>query len=282
MPTEPVLNTPEDEIALYLQEARRYPLLNAEEEKALALQCAQGDEDALRKMVSSNLRLVISIAKEYTGRGVPLMDLVQEGSIGLLTAARKFDPSMNFRFSTYATKWIRQGVTRCLLSSKGMIRVPLHAAEKMRKVLLTKANLLQENGTEPTISELAEACEMPEDKVAQILQLNPEVSSLDTPVGEDDGTLGQLLSDLESPSPYEDLVHRELIRIIDELLSDLNERQQRILRLHYGLEDGTCYSLEEIGGVLGISKERARQIEHQAIDKLRKMGNDIGLEEFLE
>lgn len=282
MPTEPVLNTPEDEIALYLQEVRTFPLLSAEEEKELAVKCATGDENALRKMVSSNLRLVISIAKEYTGRGVPLMDLVQEGSIGLLTAARKFDPSLNFRFSTYATKWIRQGVTRCLLSSKGMIRVPLHAAEKMRKVLLTKANLLQENGTEPTISELAEACEMPEDKVAQILQLNPEVSSLDTPVGEDDGTLGQLLSDLESPSPYEDLVHRELIRIIDELLSDLNERQQRILRLHYGLEDGTCYSLEQIGSMLGISKERARQIEHQAIDKLRKMGNDIGLEEFLE
>ncbi|MDD6677818.1 MAG: RNA polymerase sigma factor RpoD/SigA [Firmicutes bacterium] len=272
----------DDNVALFMRQIREYPLLTAEEEKELAVRCAAGDEDAIRKMVSSNLRLVVSIAKEYAGRGVPLLDLIQEGSIGLLAATKKFDPTLDFRFSTYATKWIRQGVTRCLINHKEMIRVPLHTSDKIRKVIQARAALLQENEAEPSIGEIAKRAEMTEERVRQLLQLNPEVCSLDSPVGANaDGTLGEMLSDGEESSPYEELVRKELSEKVDSLLSCLTERQQRILRLHFGMEDGACRSLEQIGQELGISKERVRQIEQQAMDRLRKMGTDMGLEEFL-
>ena len=272
----------DDNVALFMRQIREYPLLTAEEEKELAVRCAAGDEDAIRKMVSSNLRLVVSIAKEYAGRGVPLLDLIQEGSIGLLAATKKFDPTLDFRFSTYATKWIRQGVTRCLINHKEMIRVPLHTSDKIRKVIQARAALLQENEAEPSIGEIAKRAEMTEERVRQLLQLNPEVCSLDSPVGANaDGTLGEMLSDGEESSPYEELVRKELSEKVDSLLACLTERQQRILRLHFGMEDGACRSLEQIGQELGISKERVRQIEQQAMDRLRKMGTDMGLEEFL-
>ena len=272
----------EDDVSQYLREIRRYPLLTQEEERQLAQRCARGDQNAIRQMVNSNLRLVVSVAKEYAGRGVPLLDLIQEGSIGLLAAAKKFDYTLDFRFSTYATKWIRQGVTRCLMQHNAMIRVPLHTYEKIRKVQSVAAQLLTELGREPTDGEIARRCDLPEDRVRQLLQLNPEVCSLDAPVGEEEDVLGILLEDLQTPQPQETLIREELNRILEELLSMLTERQRMVLRLHFGMEDGVCYSLEQISIRFGVSKERVRQIERQAMDRLQKLGAGLGLEDFLE
>lgn len=272
----------EDDVRQYLNEIRQFPRLTPEEERELARRCAEGDEEAIRRMVNSNLRLVVSIAREYAGRGVSLLDLIQEGSIGLLAAARKFDYTLDYRFSTYATKWIRQGVTRCLMNHGGMIRVPLHTAERIRKVESARNALRQEQEREPTLEEIAQRSGLPREKVASLLDMTPEVCSLDVPTGEgEDGTLGSLLEDAQAQQPYEELVRKELEQTMDRLLGMLNPRQQRILRLHFGMEDGVCYSLEEIGNMLGISKERARQIERQAMDLLQKNGASLGLEEFL-
>ena len=270
----------EEDMRQYLSEIRRYPRLTVEQERQLAKRCASGDESAIRQMVNSNLRLVVSVAKEYAGRGVPLMDLVQEGSIGLLAAAKKFDAQLDFRFSTYATKWIRQGVTKSLVNHAQLIRIPAHTAERIRKVEAVRSALLLKNGCEPTPEQISAECDIPEGKVRQLLQLSPEICSLDTPVGEDD-TLGILLEDIQAPQPYEELVRDELSQTMDELLGALNERQQQVLRMRYGMADGICHSFEEIGIELGISKERARQIEKQAMEKLLKLGMDMGLEDYL-
>ena len=279
-PTVPV--AAEDDVSQYLSMIRRYPRLTPQEEQELAKRCADGDEDAIRTMVCANLRLVISVAREYAGRGVPLLDLVQEGSIGLLVAARKFDYTLDFRFSTYATKWIRQGISRYLLNHAGLIRVPAHTAEKIRIVLQAQKTLHQELAQPPTAAQIGERCGISEKKVLEYLRLIPEVCSLDAPAGEEeDSTLQMLLEDIHAPQPQEELVRRELKATVDSLLGMLNERQQQILRLHYGMEDGICHSLDEIGKKLGISKERARQIEHQAMDKLQKLGASLGLEDFL-
>lgn len=272
----------EDNVQQYLHDIRQFPRLTPAQEQALARRCAQGDEEAVRAMVNANLRLVVSIAREYAGRGVPMLDLIQEGSIGLLTAAKKFDYTYDLRFSTYATKWIRQGVTRCLMNHGGMIRVPLHTLERMRKVHAARGRLLQQTGQEPTAAQLASECEIPEDKVVQLLRLEPEICSLDAPAGEEEGSLGILLEDDLAAQPQEEMVRRELKQMLDGLLGLLGGRQRAVLRMHYGMEDGVCYSLEQIGKHLGISKERARQIERQAMAKLQQMGTPMGLEDFLE
>ena len=277
------VRSPDEDMRQFLSEIRQFPLLTAAEERELARQCAEGDQDAICRMVNSNLRLVVSIAREYAGRGVALLDLIQEGSIGLLVAARKFDYTLEYRFSTYATKWIRQGVTRCLMNHAGLIRVPLHTAERIRKVDLARAALRQENGEDPRLNQIADRVGMSEERVKELIALAPEICSLDLPTGEgDDGTLGALLEDAGASQPYEELVRQELKHTLEVLLSTLNERQQQILRLHFGMdEEGVCYSLEDIGKLLGISKERVRQIEKQAMEILQKNGASLGLEDFL-
>ena len=274
--------TGEDEVSVYLALIREFPRLSQEEERELAKKCAAGDEDAIRTMVCANLRLVVSVAKEYAGRGIPLLDLIQEGSIGLLTASRKFDYTMEYRFSTYATKWIRQGISRYLMNHAGLIRIPAHTAEKIRQVMQAGKQLRQTLSREPSEEEIARLCGIPEKKVKEYISLIPEICSLDAPTGEEEeGTLQLLLEDLQATQPYEELVRREMKATLNSLLATLNERQQQVLRLHYGMEDGICYSLDQIGKKLGISKERARQIEHQAIEKLHRQGTDLGLEDFL-
>lgn len=277
-----MVSSGEDSMHQFMQDIRRYPRLSPEEERQLAMGCAAGDPDAIKKMVVSNLQLVVSVAKEYVGRGVPVLDLIQEGSIGLIAAAKKFDYTRNLRFSTYATKWIRQGVARCVMDHNGLIRVPHYTAEKMNKVLRIKSELTQQLGVEPTAQQIAQQCEMDEEKVLELLNLYPRTCSLDTPVGEDGDTdLQVLIEDLQAPQPQEELVRRELKNTLEMLLSQLTDRQQQVLRLHYGMDDGIPQSLESISKELGISKERVRQIEHQARDKLRSMGADFGLEDFL-
>lgn len=272
----------EDDMGQYLREIRQYPRLTPEQERQLALDCAKGDKEAIRIMVNSNLRLVVSVAREYAGRGVPLLDLIQEGSIGLLTAAKKFDPSFDCRFSTYATKWIRQGVSRCVLNHGGLIRVPLHTREKMQKLMLAKAALQRDTGVEPTTAELAAYVEMPEKKVQELLELLPQICSLDAPAGSaDHDALQLLLEDIHAPQPQEELVRQEMKQLLDRLLGQLTPRQQQVLRLRFGMDDGVCLSFEQIGNALEISKERARQIEHQAMDKLQKLGTAMGLEDYL-
>lgn len=272
----------EDDVRQYLREIRSYPRLTPQEELELARKCAQGDENAIRRMVNANLRLVVSVAREYAGRGVPLLDLIQEGSIGLLVAARKFNYTLDFRFSTYATKWIRQGVTRCLANHSGLIRVPQHTAQRIRRVESARTVLTQQLGQAPTPEQIARYCDIPEDKVRQLLELSPEVCSIDAPTGDgEDSSLRVLLEDIHAPQPQEELVRQELSQTMEYLLGALNDRQRQILRLRFGMEDGNCHSLEEIRLQLGISKERVRQIEKQAMEKLRTLGADVGLEDFL-
>lgn len=271
----------EDDVRQYLDEIRKFPLLTPQQERQLAMACAKGDEEAIRQMVNSNLRLVVSVAREYAGRGVPLMDLIQEGSIGLLAAAKKFDYTLEYRFSTYATKWIRQGISRCL-QNHGLIRVPGHTAEQIHKILAAKHSLMQAHSEEPTAEMIAQACAMSPERVEKLLKMIPQTCSLDAPIGdEEEIAIGSLLEDVQSPQPEQQLVRDELNHTMHKLLSHLTQRHQQVLRLRFGMEDGVCYSLDQTGVKLGISKERARQLERQAIRKLQKLGTGLGLEDFL-
>lgn len=280
--SETVVNSGDEDVRQYVQEIRQYALLTPEAERELAIRCAAGEEEAVRQMVSSNLRLVVAIAREYAGRGVPLLDLIQEGSIGLITAARKFDYTREVRFSTYASKWIRQGVTGCLAGHGGVIRVPDYTADRMRRLIRGKADFLTENGREPTLEELSEWTGIPGGKIRQILQLAPEVCSLDAPAGEDgEGTVGRLLPGDEQAEPQAVLIRQEMKTILEALMAQLNDRQQRILRLHFGMDGGECLSLEKIAEEIGVSKERVRQVERQAIRRLNELGREYGLEDFL-
>lgn len=272
----------EDSMVQYLREIRSYPRLTPEQERELAMGCATGDADAIKTMVASNLQLVVSIAKEYTGRGVPVLDLIQEGSIGLIAAARKFDYTRNLRFSTYATKWIRQGIVRCVMNHNGMIRIPHYTAEKMNRVLRAKNELTQLLGREPDAMEIAAHCQMDAEKVSDLLSIYPAVYSLDNPVGEDGSDdLQMLIEDLQAPQPQEELVRRELKITLQTLLSSLTERQQQVLRWYFGMDGEEPVSLDTIAQKLGVSKERVRQIKNQAMDRLKTMGADFGLEDFL-
>lgn len=272
----------DESLRQYLQDIRQYPRLTPEEEKALAMGCAQGDREAIRQMVNANLRLVVSVAKEYANRGHPLLDLIQEGSIGLLAAAKRFDYTLDYRFSTYATKWIRQGIQRYLLEQDGLIRVPRHTAELMRKLRQSQRTLTAELEREPTNEELAIHSQMSVEKVEKLQELLPQVRSLDAPASEQDGALQQLLGDLQAPEPQQELVRRSLRDTLDALMKQLDERQRLVLRLRFGMEDGACHTFESIGARLEVSKERARQIEKQALEKLKQLGADLGLEDFLE
>ena len=277
-----VKDSPESEdVQQYIHEIRSYPLLSAEEELELAKACAAGDPEAIRRMVSCNLRLVVSIAREYTGRGVPLLDLIQEGSIGLLIAAKKFDYTREVKFSTYATKWIRQGVTRCIMNHSGLIRVPIRAAERIRKILFAQNQLRQQMETEPDAQQIARYAQIEPAKVKEYLALLPEVCSIDAPAGDGEDSLKMLLEDIHAPQPQEELVRQELEKTIQTLMEQLTDRQREVVRLRYGWEDRTCYSLDAIGRRLGISKERARQIEGEALRKLQKRSQGLGLEDFL-
>ena len=271
----------EEDLTQYLQMIRSYPMLTEEEELDLAKRSAVGDEDAIRRMVSANLRLVVSIARKYAGRGVPTMDLIQEGSIGLVKAARKFDYTKNCRLSTYASPWIRQEINRCILEHTA-IQLPRQKMEGIRKLLAATAAILQE-GEEPASAELSARTGIPEDQVRLLLEMIPKVQSLDAPAGasENDALLA-FIEDSYAPQPHEELVRNEMKNTVDMLLGMLEPRQRRVVQMYFGLEDGVCHSFEKIGEELGISKERARQIRIQALNKLKAMGADFGLEDFWE
>lgn len=266
----------------YLQQIRAIPRLTREEELELAKGCAVGDRDAIRKMVSANLGLVVSVAMKYADRDVPLMDLIQEGSFGLMRAAEKFDYTRDIKFSTYADDWIRKYILSCVLDD-GLIPVKGHTAAQIRKVLSAKTALSQKLEREPNLEEIAALSGFTPAEVKKYLSLIPKVCSLDEPAGEDgDTTLQQTLEDPQLNQSQEPLIRRELEQTMVALLEQLPQRERQILRLRYGMEDGICHKLEEIGGMLGVSGQRIRQLEQRALEKLRCLGAELGLEDFLD
>lgn len=271
----------EEDIRRLLEDINSIPRLTEQQEQELAIRCAQGDEQAIDQMVSANLRLVVAIARRYYNGTVPLADLVQEGAIGLMTAAKKFDYTRGYRLSTYASKLIRNSVMHYAVENMNTVRIPPHMVAQIHRVTQVQSQLRQSMEREPTLEEIGAQCDLSADKVSQLLQLKPELLSLDAPVGEHDA-VGNLVEDVRSPHPLQTLMSRELLERMGSLIAQLPERQQRILRLHYGMEDDKCHSFEEIGNMFGFSKERARQIENQALRKLRYLAKNMGLEDFLE
>jgi len=272
----------EDPVRMYLKEIGTVPLLSAEEETRLAKRKAEGDEYAKERLIEANLRLVVSIAKRYTGRGMSFLDLVQEGNLGLIKGVEKFDYTKGYKLSTYATWWIRQSVTRALADQARTIRVPVHMVETINKMSKMQRKLTLELGYEPSVPELAEALEMTEDKVMEIMQIAREPASLETPIGEeDDSNLGDFVADNTTMTPEKNVETVMLKEHIEGLLSDLKERERQVIVLRFGLEDGHPRTLEEVGKEFNVTRERIRQIEAKALRKLRNPVRSKKIRDFL-
>lgn len=271
-----------DPVRMYLKEIGKISLLTLEEETALSERIANGDEEAKNILAESNLRLVVSIAKRYVGRGMLFLDLIQEGNIGLMKAVEKFDANKGYKFSTYATWWIRQAITRAIADQARTIRVPVHMVETINKLSRCQRQLILELNREPTDEELAKKMNLSVDKVREVIKIAQEPVSLETPIGEeDDSHLGDFVKDERSMSPEEFTIHEMLKDEISDVLLTLTEREEQVLRLRFGLDDGSCKTLEEVGQMFGVTRERIRQIEAKALRKLRHPSRSRKLKDFL-
>ena len=273
----------EDPVRMYLKEIGKVPLLSAEEEIELAKRMELGDQEAKKRLAEANLRLVVSIAKRYVGRGMLFLDLIQEGNLGLIKAVEKFDYRKGYKFSTYATWWIRQAITRAIADQARTIRIPVHMVETINKLIRVSRQLLQELGREPTPEEIAKEMNMPEDRVREILKISQEPVSLETPIGEEeDSHLGDFIQDDNVPVPADEAAFTLLKEQLVEVLDTLTDREQKVLRLRFGLDDGRARTLEEVGKEFNVTRERIRQIEAKALRKLRQQSRSKNLRMFLD
>ncbi len=282
-PTAYLDDVSDDSVRLYLREIGKIPLLTAEQELELAHRVVAGEKDAKDKMAEANMRLVVSIAKRYVGRGLDLLDLIQEGNTGLLRAVEKFDPDKGFKFSTYATWWIRQAITRAIADQARTIRIPVHMVETINKLLRTQRRLTQELNREPTNEEIAKEMEIEVEKVEHIMKIKQDIHSLDQSVRDDeeDSVLGDFVEDEDTISPEDSAANQLLKEQVKDLLGSLSEREQKIVRLRFGLEDGKSHTLEEVGQEFSVTRERIRQIEAKALAKLRKHKDSKRLLDYL-
>lgn len=272
-----------DPVRMYLKEIGRVQLLTAEEEVELALKIEEGDQEAKQRLAEANLRLVVSIAKRYVGRGMQFLDLIQEGNMGLMKAVEKFDYRKGFKFSTYATWWIRQAITRAIADQARTIRIPVHMVETINKLIRIQRQLLQDLGREPTPEEIGAEMDLPTEKVREILKIAQEPVSLETPIGEeDDSHLGDFIEDQDATSPADHAAYELLKEQLEDVLDTLTDREENVLRLRFGLDDGRTRTLEEVGKVFGVTRERIRQIEAKALRKLRHPSRSKQLKDFLE
>lgn len=275
----------DDSVRLYLREIGKIPLLNSEEELELAKKVVAGDKRAKDKMAEANMRLVVSIAKRYSGRGLDFLDLIQEGNTGLLRAVEKFDPDKGFKFSTYATWWIRQAITRAIADQARTIRIPVHMVETINKLLRTQRRMTQELNREPTIEELAKELEMEPEKVEYVIKIKQDITSLDAGVGRDgedeDSVLSDFIEDEDTVTPEESATNQLLKEQVQSVLSTLSDREQKIIKMRFGLENGKSHTLEEVGQEFAVTRERIRQIEAKALAKLRKHKDAKKLHEYL-
>ena len=275
--------TIDDPVKVYLKEIGRVPLLSSDEEIELAIRIGDGDVAAKQRLSEANLRLVVSIAKRYLGRGMSFLDLIQEGNLGLIKAVEKFDYTKGFKFSTYATWWIRQAITRAIADQARTIRIPVHMVETINKVKKVQSQLLHQNGHEPTPGEIAEEIDMPVDKVREIMRVAQEPVSLETPIGEEeDSHLGDFIPDNDAPAPADAASHTMLREQLSDVLSTLTPREEKVLRLRFGLEDGRSRTLEEVGKEFNVTRERIRQIEAKALRKLRHPSRSRKLKDYLD
>ncbi len=273
----------DDPVKVYLKEIGRVPLLTADEEVELARRMSEGDPYARKRLAEANLRLVVSIAKRYVGRGMQFLDLIQEGNLGLIKAVEKFDHTKGFKFSTYATWWIRQAITRAIADQARTIRIPVHMVETINKVKKVSSQLLHQNGREPTAEEIAKELEMPVDKVREIMRVAQEPVSLETPIGEEeDSHLGDFIADDDAPAPVDAASHTLLKEQLADVLKTLTPREEKVLRLRFGLDDGHPRTLEEVGKEFNVTRERIRQIEAKALRKLRHPSRSKKLKDFID
>ena len=276
----------DDSVRLYLREIGKIPLLSAEEEMELARRIIEGDKKAKDKMAEANMRLVVSIAKRYSGRGLDFLDLIQEGNTGLLRAVEKFDPDKGFKFSTYATWWIRQAITRAIADQARTIRIPVHMVETINKLLRTQRRMTQELNREPTIEELSKELDMEPEKIEYVIKIKQDISSLDAGVGrdgeDDDSVLQDFIVDEDTVSPEDSASNQLLKEQVQDMLSSLSDREQKIVRMRFGLDNGKNHTLEEVGQEFAVTRERIRQIEAKALAKLRKHKDAKKLYEYLD